>query len=206
MPHRLLLATRSPGKLRELRPMFAAAGIDIIDLAAANIAEAADEDTLETAMTFEENALAKARHFHGVSGLPTVADDSGLEVEALGGAPGVYSKRWSARADLRGQGLDDANNALLVQRLEGAENRRARYVCAAAYCDRAVELVERGETDGIIALAPRGGGGFGYDPYFESTDLGRTFGEASTEEKARVSHRARAFAKLLQRLTPRSLR
>jgi XTP/dITP diphosphohydrolase len=206
MPHRVLLATRSPGKLRELRPMFAAAGIDIIDLAAANIAEAADEDTLETAMTFEENALAKARHFHGVSGLPTVADDSGLEVDALGGAPGVYSKRWSARADLGGQALDDANNALLVQRLEGAENRRARYVCAAAYCDPEVELVERGETDGIIALAPRGAGGFGYDPYFESTDLGRTFGEVSTEEKARVSHRARAFAKLLQRLTPQSLR
>jgi XTP/dITP diphosphohydrolase len=198
-----LLATRSSGKLRELRPMFAAAGIDVVDLNAANIRETSDEDALETATTFEENALAKARHFQRVSGLPTVADDSGLEVAALGGAPGVYSKRWSARADLAGQALDDANNALLLQRLDDAENRRARYVCAAAYCDGDVEVVERGETVGVIARAPRGNGGFGYDPYFESSELCRTFGEISMEEKARVSHRARAFAKLLQRLAPR---
>jgi XTP/dITP diphosphohydrolase len=183
--------------------MFAAAGIDVVDLNAANIRETSDEDALETATTFEENALAKARHFHRVSGLPTVADDSGLEVAALGGAPGVFSKRWSARADLAGQALDDANNALLLDRLDDAENRRARYVCAAAYCDGDVEVVERGETVGVIARAPRGNGGFGYDPYFESSDLGRTFGEASMEEKARVSHRARAFGKLLQRLAPR---
>jgi XTP/dITP diphosphohydrolase len=183
--------------------MFAAAGIDVVDLNDAKIAEASDEDALEAATTFEENALAKARHFHRVSGLPTVADDSGLEVAALGGDPGVYSKRWSARADLSGQALDDANNALLLQRLEGAKDRRARYVCAAAYCDGATELVERGETVGLITVVPRGNGGFGYDPYFESSELGRTFGEVSMEEKGRVSHRARAFAKLLQRLTPR---
>ena len=203
MPHRVLLATRSSGKLRELRPLFAAAGIRIIDLDAANIPEVADEDDLESATTFEENALAKARHFHRVSGLPTVADDSGLEVAALGGAPGVYSKRWSARGELSGQAVDDANNALLLQRLDGTEDRRARYVCAAAYCDSAQELVERGETVGCITLAPKGSGGFGYDPYFESIELGRTFGEVSMQDKARVSHRARAFAKLLQRLTPR---
>ena len=186
--------------------MFAAVGIEIIDLDAANIPEAADEDDLESGTTFEENALAKARHFHRVSGLPTVADDSGLEVAALGGAPGVHSKRWSERTELSGQALDDANNALLLQRLDGAVDRRARYVCAAAFCDSAQELVERGETVGFITLAPRGSGGFGYDPYFESGELGRTFGEVAMEEKTRVSHRARAFAKLLQRLTPRSLR
>jgi XTP/dITP diphosphohydrolase len=198
-----LVATRSAGKIRELRALFARAGIDVLDLRSANIAETSDEDALETADTFEENALAKARHFHRLSGLPTIADDSGLEVAALGGAPGVHSKRWSKRPDLSGQALDDANNELLLRRLEGSSDRRARYVCAAAYCDGATEFVERGEVRGTIVRAPRGNGGFGYDPYFESEELGRTFGEVTMEEKARVSHRARAFAKLLQRMAPR---
>lgn len=199
----LLVATRSAGKVRELAALFADAGIDVVDLRSANIEESPDEEALETALTFEENALAKARHFHRVSGLATVADDSGLEVEALGGAPGVHSKRWSARPDLSGQALDDANNALLLRRLEGSVHRRAQYVCAAAYCDGSRELVERGEVVGRITREARGSGGFGYDPYFESMDLGRTFGEVSMEEKVRVSHRARAFAKLLQRMAPR---
>ena len=200
---RVLLATRSEGKLRELRPMFSAAGLEVIDLRAANIHETSDEDDLEHALTFEENALAKARYFQHVSGLPTVADDSGLEVAALGDAPGVHSKRWSGRGDLEGQALDDENNALLLRRLERETDRRARYVCAAAFCDGATEFVERGESAGTITRTPRGRGGFGYDPFFESTELGRTFGEVSMQEKARVSHRARAFAKLLLRLTPR---
>lgn len=151
------------------------------------------------AETFEENALAKARWFHRRTGMPTIADDSGLCVDALGGAPGVHSKRWSGRTDLEGQALDDVNNALLLSTLEGARTRRARYVCAAAYCDGAREIVERGETLGDIADLPRGSGGFGYDPYFLSDDLGRTFAEVSLEEKAAVSHRARAFARLLLR-------
>ncbi|HET9453687.1 MAG TPA: non-canonical purine NTP pyrophosphatase [Gemmatimonadaceae bacterium] len=199
----MLLATRSAGKLRELQPMFAAAGYEAIDLTAAGIPERPDEEHLETAATFEENALIKARHFHRLSGLPTVADDSGIEVDALGGAPGVRSKRWSGRADLEGQALDDANNALLLERLGAlgaSTGRGARYVCAAALCDGAREIVERGETAGVITLAPRGTGGFGYDPYFESAELGRTFGEVTLAEKARVSHRARAFAKLLRRM------
>lgn len=169
----------------------------------AAIAETPEEDTLESAATFEENALAKARHFARVSGLPTVADDSGLEVDALGGRPGVHSKRWSERADLSGQALDDANNALLLERLAGSPNRRARYVCVAAFSDGVEEFVERGESRGAITNVARGAGGFGYDPYFESAELGRTFGEISLEEKSRVSHRARAFAKLLQRLASR---
>ena len=210
LPHSLLLATRSPGKLRELRPMFESARIAVIDLAAAGVAEQPVEDELEVATTFEENALAKARYFHRLSGLPTIADDSGLEVFALDGRPGVHSKRWSGRQDLRGQALDDANNALLLEQLEraadilseGEGDRRARYVCVAAYCDANIAVTERGETRGRIARAPRGNGGFGYDPYFESEELeGRTFGEVSMAEKARVSHRARAFAKLLQRLS-----
>lgn len=201
----LLVATRSPGKIRELRALFANAAIDVLDLRAANIPETPEEDALETATTFEENALAKARYFHRRCGLPTVADDSGLEVAALGGEPGVQSKRWSARTDLSGQALDDANNELLLRRLAGRADRRARYVCAAAYCDDSAEFVERGEVAGHITLEPSGAGGFGYDPYFESAELGRTFGEVSMAEKARVSHRARAFAKLLQRLVPRRL-
>ena len=163
LPHSLLVATRSPGKLRELRPMFEAAKIAVIDLAAAGFAEASAEDELEVAMTFEENALAKARYFHRLSGVPTIADDSGLEVFALEGRPGVHSKRWSGRQDLRGQALDDANNALLLQQLEGAAgvagDRGARYVCAAAYCDATVAITERGEARGRITRAPRGAAG-----------------------------------------------
>ena len=200
-PARVLLATRSAGKLRELRPLFLAVGVEVIDLDTAGVRESATEDNLESAATFEENALAKARYFHRVTGEATIADDSGLEVLALGGAPGVYSKRWS-RGDLLGQALDDANNALLLERLGNGDDRRARYVCAAAYCDAVRTHVERGEVLGRITRAARGSGGFGYDPYFESEELSRTFGEVSAAEKARVSHRARAFTKLLRRLMP----
>jgi len=174
--------------------------VRVIDLVEAGVVEGADEDSLETEPTFEGNALAKARHFFRVTSLPTLADDSGLEVDALGGAPGVHSKRWSGRTDLSGQALDDENNRLLLERLEGKAVRRARYVCAAAFCDGAREIVERGETAGEIISAPSGAGGFGYDPYFRSSELGRTFADVSMEEKARVSHRARAFAKLLRRM------
>ena len=183
--------------------MFAAAGIEIISLDDAGVTPSAVEDQLETAATFEDNALAKARHFHRESRLPTVADDSGLEVLALGNAPGVHSKRWSQRADLSGQALDDANNALLLERLGDRTDRRARYVCAAAYRDDESEIVERGESTGRITLAPRGSGGFGYDPWFESDELGRTFAEVTLEAKMGVSHRGRAFAKLLRRITSR---
>lgn len=198
----MLLATRSEGKLRELRPLFDAAGFEVVELRSLGIPDMPGEEQLEQADSFEENALAKARHFRRLSGLPTVADDSGIEVTALGGAPGVRSKRWSGRVELDGQALDDANNALLLARLAPLNDRSARYVCVAAYCDAREEFVERGETAGVITHAPRGAGGFGYDPYFESSELagGRTFAEVSREEKSRVSHRGRAFARLLRRL------
>jgi XTP/dITP diphosphohydrolase len=199
---RLLVATRSAGKLRELTALFAAHGIEAIDLVAAGISEAPREDDLETADTFEENALAKARYFHALSGQPTVADDSGLVVDALGGRPGVLSKRWSGRADLAGQALDDENNRLLLETLAVASggDRSARYVCAAAYVDDEREYVCRGEVQGRIVDVARGAGGFGYDPYFLSDELGRTFGEASRVEKERVSHRGRAFRALIETL------
>jgi XTP/dITP diphosphohydrolase len=176
------------------------AGLEAIDLVEAGITETPEEDRLETEPTFEGNALAKARYFHRVSALTTLADDSGLEVAALDGAPGVLSKRWSQRVDLSGQELDDENNRLLLRRLEGVQDRSAKYVCAAALCDGTREIVERGETSGWITTEPAGSGGFGYDPYFRSVELARVFGEVSMEEKARVSHRARAFAKLLRNI------
>jgi XTP/dITP diphosphohydrolase len=197
---RALLATRSVGKLRELLPLFTAHGLEVIDLASAGIVETADEDALEVFSTFEENALAKARYFFRRTSRATFADDSGLEVDALGGAPGVLSKRWSGRTDLSGQALDDENNRLLLVRLRGASDRSARYVCAAAYVDRRRELVSRGQTTGRIAEAPSGANGFGYDPYFISAELGRRFGDATREAKERVSHRGRAFRALLARL------
>lgn len=197
----LLLATRSHGKLAELRPLLARAGVSLVDLVEAGVPETAEEEGLERFETFEENALAKARYFHALTGLPTVADDSGLELAALGGAPGVRTKRWSGRADLAGRALDAANNAHLVERLRGREDRRARYVCVAAYVDGERELLCRGESSGAIVDVPRGDGGFGYDPHFVSDDLGgRTFGEAGQAEKELVSHRGRAFAALVGEL------
>lgn len=199
----LLIATRSGGKLRELRELFRGAGIAVVDLVEAGIAVTADEDDLESADTFEENALAKARYFARRANRAVVADDSGLEVDALGGQPGVRSKRWSGRAELSGLALDEANNARLLGALHGSANRTARYVCVAAFVEGSVELTCRGTSSGVIVDDPRGRGGFGYDPYFLSDELGKTFAEASVEEKERVSHRGRAFRGLMAALRSR---
>lgn len=196
---RVLVATRNEGKLRELRPMFAALGYDVVDLEAVGVPETPDEEAIEAHETFEANALAKARHFHRASGgMPTVADDSGLEVAALGGAPGVRSKRYAEAPP--GVSQTAANNARLLAALGGVEDRRARFVCAVALVDGERTLVARGETTGRITLVPRGAGGFGYDPLFLSDDLGVTLAEAPAEEKARIGHRGRAFAALVAAL------
>jgi XTP/dITP diphosphohydrolase len=199
-PRTILLATRSEGKLREIRALFESSGLHAVDLDDAGFAPHPAERDLETFPTFEENALAKARHFFARSGIPTIADDSGLSVHSLGGAPGVRSKRWSGRDDLAGQALDDENNRLLLEALAGVPDRSAHYVCAAAYVDATNEIVERGEVEGRIVEVRQGGGGFGYDPLFFADELGRTFGEVTRDEKARVSHRARAFRHLLARI------
>jgi len=197
----LLVATRSEGKLREIRPMFAAAGLTLVSLDELEIEDSNEEAELEPYATFEENALSKARYFYEVSGgIPTVADDSGLEVAALGGQPGVRSKRWSRRQDLEGRELDSENNRALLASLDGVADTTARYVCVAAYVAVGMELTTRGETSGSIVRAPRGAGGFGYDPYFQSLELGQTFGESSPSEKERVSHRGRAFRELVARI------
>jgi XTP/dITP diphosphohydrolase len=187
------------GKLVELRELLATVGLTPVDLDAAGLPETPDEERLEAFDTFEENALAKARHFHALAGgLPVIADDSGLEVEALGGAPGVRSKRWTVPAP--GESQTAANNAALLRALEGRPDRTARFVCAVAYLAADRELVVRGETRGRIGDAPRGDGGFGYDPLFVSDELGATLAEAGGEAKARIGHRGRAFRALVAAL------
>jgi XTP/dITP diphosphohydrolase len=181
--------------------MFAAAGLTLVSLDELEIDESDEEADLEPHETFEENALSKARYFYEVSGgIPTVADDSGLEVDALGGRPGVRSKRWAGRDELRGLQLDEANNHALLASLDGVASPVARYVCVAAFVAVGVELTARGETTGTIVRDARGTHGFGYDPYFFSSELGKTFGESSPSEKERVSHRGRAFRELLTRI------
>jgi XTP/dITP diphosphohydrolase len=199
--HRVILATRNEGKVRELAPLFAEAGFEVVTLDAAGVPPEPNEDAIEAYDTFEANAMAKARHYFARSGgVPVIADDSGLVVDVLEGKPGVHSKRWSGRADLEGHALDTANNAHLIDALRGRDDRTAHYVCVAAWCDGARELTARGETDGRILEAPRGSGGFGYDPYFWSEDLQGTFAEVTREAKAQVSHRGRAVRELLERL------
>lgn len=203
LPRVILLATRSAGKLRELRPILADAGFEGISLSEAGIPESPEEESIECHETFDENALAKARWFSELSGMPVMADDSGLSVAALGGAPGVWSRRYSGRADLSGQDLDDANNAKLQRELSSHSNRSAHFSCAAAYADGRMSVVAMGETNGVIIAEPKGSHGFGYDPYFLSAELGRTFGEASVAEKQPVSHRGRAFRALVTALRER---
>lgn len=200
----LVLATRSGGKLRELRPIFEAAGVRAIDLGEAGVPESPQEAAIESFDSFEENALAKARYFAArCGGLDVVADDSGLVVEALGGEPGVRSKRWSGQAGLEGPELDAANNAELVRRMHGKTDRRARFVCAAAWSGAAGEAVTRGEVLGRIGWEPLGSDGFGYDPYFFADELGMTLAEATIEQKRGVSHRGRAFDALMGLLRAR---
>lgn len=200
----LVLATRSAGKLRELEPLLAQHGWTAVTLETLGVPATADEDALEAFATFEENALAKARHFATVTGRVVVADDSGLTVDALDGRPGVHSKRWSG-SRLEGAALDAFNNAFLQERLAEAEqrgrvSREAAYVCAAACAWPGGERWALGETRGQLLRAPRGDGGFGYDPYFFSYDLEATFAEVERDRKAAVSHRGRAFRALLAEL------
>jgi XTP/dITP diphosphohydrolase len=207
----VVLATRSDGKIRELLPILAARGIHADTLSTLAVPDSPDESDIEQFATFEENAVAKARHFATLlPGRLIFADDSGLAVDALGGRPGVASKRWSKRFDLAGDAVDAANNAHLQQELRAAgalsvEQRRARYVCAMASCMATTDrwdAVAVGSCEGYILDAPRGSGGFGYDPWFWSVDLDASFGEVTREAKAEVSHRARALASLLDLLGP----
>ena len=208
---KLLVATRSPGKTREIRELFAGLPIQVVFPDALGLERLPEEDELEQSSSYAGNAVAKVRHFAQRSGLATVADDSGIEVDALGGAPGVYSARFAILAGAGGRGatIDAANNAWLLERLAGTpvEQRTARYRCVVAYLETpagAPELVEA-TCEGRILTAPKGEGGFGYDPLFFSDDLQRGFGEVATAAKHRVSHRGRAFRALIEVLLRRTV-
>jgi XTP/dITP diphosphohydrolase len=202
---KLLAATRSAGKKREFRRVLEPAGIEVVFPDDVGLYPTQAEDSLELGDSFEINARRKAEHFARLSGLPTVADDSGLEVLSLGGAPGVRSRRWAGATGTDAQ-VDTANNAELVRRLAGAADPRrgARYRCVLVYLANpgTVPVILEGACAGRILEAPRGDGGFGYDPYFFSEELGKTFSEATPEEKDRVSHRGRALRALVEGLTP----
>lgn len=201
---KLLVATRSTGKMPEIRRILRnLPGVTVVSLEEAGLQPEPAEDDLEAFDTFEENALSKARHFFERSGLPTVADDSGIMVDALQGSPGVRSKRFAPGPALEGQALDDANNRHLVATLSDVpvERRTARYVCVVALVDGESDpLIVRAEAQGIILDEPRGEGGFGYDPYVLDPDVGKTFAEMSGEEKDARSHRGNAFRMLAARL------
>ena len=203
---KLLFATRSAGKQREVRRILDAAGHEVVFPDEAGVPETRIEETLEVSDSFETNARVKAEYFLKKTGLPTVADDSGLEVFSLGGQPGVRSKRW-ANASGTPKQVDEANNAELLRRLAGApeKRRRARYRCVLVFLPAANAFPEvaEGFTAGLILEAPRGSGGFGYDPLFLSDDLGKTFGEATAGEKDAISHRGKALAVLIERLAMR---
>jgi XTP/dITP diphosphohydrolase len=192
---RIVLASNNPGKLREMRALLAPLGREVISQAQLGIAE-----TEEPHDTFLENALAKARHASRASGLPALADDSGLCVDALGGAPGVHSAYFAGRAGGREE-RDARNNAKLLASL--GENRKAHYRCVMALVRSAEDpapLIAEGSWEGEIARAPRGANGFGYDPLFLVAARGLTAAELPEEEKNRISHRAQAAARLLTAL------
>lgn len=193
--------------MSEIRQILAGVpGLELLSLDDAGIAPSAAEDELEPHDTFEENARSKAEHFHRVTGLPTVADDSGLEVDALEGEPGVRSKRFAPDEGLEGLARDLANNRHLLRLLADVRpaERTARYVCVAWYVGgEGASRSFRGEAPGLVVDEPRGSGGFGYDPHVLDLELGCTYAEMPAEEKNRRSHRGRAFRGLREALTAR---
>ena len=205
---KLLVATRSAHKLAEIREILSATeGLEVVGLDDLGVAYDLREEELEPYESFEENAYSKARYFRALTGLATAADDSGLEVEGLDGRPGVRSKRFAPfGGDVTAAERDHANNAHLLLLLARADDRSrtARYVCVVALDegDGGVTTL-RGEAAGVIAHAPRGNGGFGYDPLFIDPVLGRTFGEITADEKNARSHRGAAFRALGAHLSPR---
>jgi XTP/dITP diphosphohydrolase len=184
---RLVIASHNPGKLDEIAALLAPYGVRTIGAAALGLAEPE-----ETGASFEENAELKARLAAGAAGLPALADDSGLVVPALGGAPGIYSARWAGRAK------DFSTAMVRVQRELGMADRRAHFVAVLALASPDGEIAMfRGEAHGRLIWPPRGDRGFGYDPMFVPDGYEETFGEMGPELKHQISHRARAFAKLV---------
>ena len=190
---KLIIASNNPGKLAEFQTLLAPLGIEVVTQAQLGIKEAE-----EPHFTFIENALAKARHASRESGLPALADDSGICVDALNGMPGVISARYS------GYPLSDIrNNQTLLETMKMHTDRKAHYYCVLVLvraADDAQPLIAEGEWHGEIALEPRGEGGFGYDPLFWLPGLGKMSAELTRDEKHAISHRGRAMKVLLEKL------
>jgi XTP/dITP diphosphohydrolase len=198
-PERLVVATANPGKLREFRSLLAGLRFELLSMADLHL-----PSPEETGSTFLANAFIKARHAATASGCAAVADDSGLEVDALGAAPGIYSARYAG-----GDADDQANNRKLMEALMGMahEQRRARYRCALVYVDTrkdAPALVAEAAWEGFILDAPQGTGGFGYDPFFWLPELGKTAAELDPEQKNLLSHRGKAMRALRDQLMARA--
>ena len=191
---KLVIASNNPGKLREFEKMLAPLGIEVLTQSQLGISEAE-----EPHCTFVENALAKARHVSRESGLPALADDSGICVEALGGAPGVQSARYAGHNPKS----DRRNNDKLMHDMQGVTDRRARYYCVLVlvrHADDPQPLIAEGEWHGEIGHDERGDGGFGYDPMFWLPQFGKMAAELTHDEKAQISHRAKALKVLLAKL------
>ena len=195
-PGRVVLASGNAGKLAEIRALLAGSGIELVPQSDFDVPEVE-----ETGTTFVENAIIKARHAAGYAGLPAIADDSGLEVDALGGAPGVRSARFA------GPDADDAaNNRLLLERLSGltAAQRSARFRCVMVFLPHPASpapVIREATWEGRIGEAPRGENGFGYDPLFLPAGEAGTLAELPPEKKNRLSHRGQALRALLETLT-----
>jgi XTP/dITP diphosphohydrolase len=201
---KIVLASSNIGKLKELQSMLAALPVNIIAQSELGVVDAE-----ETGLTFIENAIIKARHASAITGLPSIADDSGLAVDALGGAPGIYSARYAKLpANVKGLALDQANNTKLIEALRDIPDhqRGAQFHCVMVFMRHAADptpLVCHGQWHGSILQAAAGAGGFGYDPLFLVPDHGCSSAELSTNEKNRISHRAQACQLLLAALSAR---
>ena len=190
---KLVIASNNAGKLREIRLLLEPLGIEVLPQSAFDFPEAE-----EPHCTFVENALAKARHASKNTGLPALADDSGICVNILGGKPGILSARYAGEPK-----SDERNNQKLVEALQNQSDRRAYYYCVIALLRHPEDpqpIIADGSWHGEILLNPRGNGGFGYDPYFFLADLGKTAAELPMEQKNRISHRGKALAQLVERI------
>lgn len=189
---KVVLASKNPHKLAEMREILAAQGVEVVQESDVGI----DVDVEETGTSFEENSLLKARAVMEASGLPAIADDSGLTVDALNGAPGVYSARYG------GEGLDDIGRyRLLLENMRGQLDRKGQFVSVITLCMPNGDVISaRGECPGTLAYAPQGEGGFGYDPIFFLPEKKKTFAQLTAEEKNAISHRGRALAAFQKKL------
>ena len=196
--NKLVIASNNPGRLREIAAILAPLAIEVVTQGALGVPEAE-----EPHCTFIENALAKARHASRITGLPSLADDSGVCVHALGGEPGVHSARYAEGAASGRDEQDRRNNEKLLQALSSETDRRAHYYCVIVLVRHAGDpqpLIAEAEWHGEILREARGSGGFGYDPLFLIPELGKTGAELAAHEKNAVSHRGRALVKLVARL------